>query len=89
VLVALALIWLVLSWFLDSPRYLSTLTVELADIQTHPNVWSQQLLELQGIEEVVILKNQGIAYVKIDTKTMTDDERQKLSSLLNQPVAFS
>lgn len=89
VLVVLALIWLALSWFLDSPRYLSTLTVELADIQTHPNVWSRQLLELQGIEEVVILKNQGIAYVKIDTKTMTDDERQKLSSLLNQPVAFS
>lgn len=89
VLVALALIWLALSWFLDSPRYLSTLTVELADIQTHPNVWSRQLLELQGIEEVVILKNQGIAYVKIDTKTMTGDERQKLSSLLNQPVAFS
>lgn len=89
VLVALALIWLALSWFLDSPRYLSTLTVQLADIQTHPNVWSRQLLELQGIEEVVILKNQGIAYVKIDTKTMTDDERQKLSSLLNQPVAFS
>lgn len=88
ILLALAVTWLVVSWFLESPRYLSTLTVELHTIQRDLPSWSNSVLEVDGVEEVVILENNGLAYVKIDQQNLDDNGRQKLSLLLNQVVAF-
>ena len=88
ILLALAVTWLVVSWFLESPRYLSTLTVELHTIQRDLPSWSSSVLDIDGVEEVVILENNGLAYVKIDQQNLDDNGRQKLSSLLNQVVAF-
>lgn len=88
-LLALAIIWLISSWFLQSPRQLTTLTVELP-LQPHDLTdWSSRILEVAGVEEVAILKVQGIAYIKIDPKQLSNEARQKLSLLLQQPVAFS
>ena len=89
ILVGFAVIWLGVSWFLESPRYLSTLTVDLPAESQNLNDWSTQLLEVQGVEEIAILKVQGIAYIKFDPKDLNDEARQKLSQLVNQPVAFS
>lgn len=46
------------------------------------------MLDIDGVEEVVIIENNGLAYVKIDQQNLDDNGRQKLSSLLNQVVAF-
>jgi predicted MFS family arabinose efflux permease len=89
ILVGLAAIWLIISWFLESPRYLSTLTVDLPLHRQNLTDWSNKILEVQGVEEIAILKVQGIAYIKIDPKDLNNEARQKLSLLLDQPVAFS
>lgn len=77
-LAVMAAIWAIITWFLESPRYLSTLTVKLpAVLETQS--WSHQILSITGVEEVVILQEQGIAYVKFDQKTISDESRQYLS----------
>ncbi len=88
ILLALALSWLFVSWFLESPRYLTTLTVELHTISRDLASWSNSVLAVEGVEEVVVLQNDGLAYIKVDQENLDDDARQKLSSLLNQAVAF-
>ena len=88
ILLILAFAWLVTTWFLESPRYLSTLTVELKSIQYEISSWSSSVLDIDGVEEVVLLEKDGFAYVKVDPNSLDDDARQKLSLLLNQAVAF-
>lgn len=87
ILALIALLWLLVSWSLTSPRYLSTLTVKLP-FGHDAAAWSDQLLLINGIEEVVILKEQQLAYLKIDDSVLDDIERQKLSRLADEAVAF-
>lgn len=87
ILAAVGLIWLLTSWYMDSPRYLSTLTVKLPQ-QHDVMAWSEQLLTIEGVEEVVILRDQHMAYLKVDTSMLGDVERQKLSQMSAEVVAF-
>lgn len=87
ILAAVGLAWLLVSWFMDSPRYLSTLTLKLPQ-QHDVKVWSEQLLAIEGVEEVVILRDRHMAYLKVDTTALGDLERQKLSQLSGEVVAF-
>jgi predicted MFS family arabinose efflux permease len=77
-LAVIAGIWVVVSWFLQSPRYLSTITVKLPN-NTDTQSWSYDVLSMSGVEEVVVLKEQGIAYIKIDQQAIDDESRQHLS----------
>lgn len=87
ILAIVGLLWLIVSLFMDSPRYLSTLTVKLPQ-QHDIAVWSEQLLTVNGVEEVVILRDQQVAYLKVDNNVLGDVERQKLSQLSAEVVAF-
>ena len=87
ILAGVGVIWLITSWFMDSPRYLSTLTVKLP-LQHDVTAWSEQLLTVNGVEEVVILRDQQKAYLKVDTQVLGDAERQKLSQMSAEIVAF-
>lgn len=87
ILAGVGVIWLITSWFMDSPRYLSTLTVKLP-LQHDMAAWSEQLLTVNGVEEVVILRDQQMAYLKVDTQVLGDVERQKLSQMSAEIVAF-
>lgn len=77
-LALIAGIWALITWFLESPRYLSTMTIKLPlDVDTQS--WSYEMLSIQGVEEVVVLKEQGIAYIKVDQHVINDESRQHLS----------
>jgi predicted MFS family arabinose efflux permease len=80
ILAGLAALWLMVSLNMDSPRYLTTLTVKLPESELLTR-WSQQLLTIHGVEEVVMLKEQGIAYLKVDQQVLSEDARQELSLL--------
>lgn len=92
ILLGLSLVWLVMSWFLQTPRYLSTLTVNLPDLQANWQdnwtAWSKTILAIEGVEEVVLFKKNGLAYVKVDAENLDEEARQILSSLVGQTVAF-
>jgi len=100
ILAAVALLWLVVALKLLSPPYLSSLAVRLPE---HPvteeagsqqtmshtmNDWVVALLDVDGVEDVVILLDQRVAYLKIDKTKMNDEVRHHLQTLLGQPLAI-
>ena len=92
VLTVLSLLWLWVAQGLRSPPYLSSLAVRLPagieSITTQEQALMQRLLAVRGVEDVVILLEQQIAYLKIDKRVLGEDERHQLSQILEYPVVF-
>lgn len=84
-LTVIALFWLMMSWQLSQPRYLSSLVLTLPKVK-NLNDWTDELLSIQGVEEVVTMSQQNVAYVKIDKKQINEAERHKLTHLLGQEL---
>ncbi len=87
VLAAIAIIWLLLSLGLTQPRYLSSIVLPLPADQI-ADEWASQLLKFRGIEEVVIMSDQQVAYVKLDKRQIDDAVRQDLSQLMGKDLAI-
>ncbi len=67
------------------PPYLSSTTVTIPkniDIQQ----WSQQMLAIHGVDELVVMAKEQVAYLKLDKTQLTDDAKQQLSSLAQSPL---
>lgn len=87
VLAAIAIIWLLLSLGLTQPRYLSSIVLPLPADQI-ADEWASKLLKFRGIEEVVIMSDQQVAYVKLDKRQIDDTVRQDLSQLMGKDLAI-
>lgn len=88
ILAAVACVWLIVASKLISPPYLSSLAVRLPDDSAHPhsrNEWVTDLLKVEGVEDVVVLLEQHVAYLKIDKKKMNVLTQAQLSVLLGEP----
>lgn len=86
-LTLLAMVWLLLTFTLKQPRYLSSLVVTLPETKQIEQ-WASILLEIHGIEEVVVMSEKQVAYLKLDKQLLTEDARQKLSLLLGRELAI-
>lgn len=67
------------------PPYLSSTTVTIPkniDIQD----WSRQMLAIQGVDELVVMAKEQVAYLKLDKTQLTDNSRQELSHLAQSPL---
>ena len=49
---------------------------------------TSQLLAIRGIEEVVVMSDQQVAYVKVDKQQIDDAARQQLTHLFGKEVAI-
>ena len=87
ILTAVAIIWLFISFGLAQPRYLSSLVLSLPE-NRQTDEWTSQLLSIHGIEEVVVMPEQQVAYVKVDKQQINDAARQHLTHLLGKEVAI-
>jgi predicted MFS family arabinose efflux permease len=87
ILTAVALLWLLISFGLAQPRYLSSLVLALPESK-QTDEWTSQLLAIRGIEEVVVMPDQQFAYVKIDKQQLNETARQDLTQLLGKEVAI-
>ena len=87
ILTAIAIIWLLISFGLAQPRYLSSIVLSLPTGKK-TDEWTSQLLAIRGIEEVVVMQEQQVAYIKIDKKLIDDNVRQDLAHLLGKEVAI-
>lgn len=87
ILATIAVIWLGISFRLSQPRYLSSLVFRLPETKT-ADEWSSQLLAIRGIEEVVVMPEQQVAYVKVDKQQIDDVARQHLTQLIGKEVAI-
>jgi len=67
------------------PPYLSSTTVTIPkniDIQD----WSRQILAVDGVDELVVMAKEQVAYLKLDKTQLTDTSRQALSHLAQSPL---
>lgn len=87
ILSGIAIVWLLISFSLTQPRYLSSLVLPLPESK-QTDEWTSQLLAIRGIEEVVVIPDQQFAYVKIDKQLIDDAARQDLTRLLGKEVAI-
>lgn len=87
ILTEIAVVWCLVSFGLSQPRYLSSLVLSLPKDQ-HNIEWTTQLLAIHGIEEVVVMAEQEVAYVKLDKKQLDDESRNKLVQLLGRDVVI-
>lgn len=87
ILTAIAIIWLLVSFGLAQPRYLSSLVLRLPESR-ETDEWTSQLLAIRGIEEVVVMSDQQVAYVKVDKQHIDDAARQQLTHLFGKEVAI-
>ena len=87
ILTAIAVVWLLISFGLVQPRYLSSLVIRLPESK-QTDEWTSQLLAIRGIEEVVVMPDQQLAYIKVDKQQIDDAARQDLTHLLGKEVAI-
>lgn len=87
ILAGIAVLWLLISFSLAQPRYLSSLVLALPETK-QTDEWTSQLLAIRGIEEVVVMSDQQFAYVKIDKQLIDEAARQDLTQLLGKEVAI-
>ena len=67
------------------PPYLSSTTVTIpedVDIQD----WSQQMMAVSGVDELVVMAKEQVAYLKLDKTKLTDISRQQLLNLAQSPL---
>lgn len=76
----LAVVWLLLSCTMQEPPYLASLRLALGSNQILPENARQQLLQQNGISQVLIVPEEHSIYIKIDSKVTS---RQQLEAFIN------
>lgn len=87
ILAGIALIWTLVSFGLQQPRYLTSVILRLPEGK-QTDEWTSQLLAIHGIEEVVVMLDQQVAYVKLDKKQLDESARQHLTHLLGKELVI-
>ena len=87
ILAGIAMIWLLISFGLAQPRYLSSIVLPLPELK-QTDEWTSKLLAIRGIEEVVVMPEQQVAYIKVDKQRIDDAGRQDLTHLIGKEVAI-
>ncbi|MCU4377279.1 MFS transporter [Acinetobacter haemolyticus] len=87
VLTVIAILWLLISFRLAQPRYLTSVVLALPEMQ-ETDEWTSKLLAIRGIEEVVVMPEQQVAYIKVDKQCLDDVGRQDLTHLIGKEVAI-
>lgn len=93
ILAGLSLLWLLIVIRLGSPPYLSSLSIRLpeeslTESNIHINDWADCLLAVDGVEDIVILLDEHVAYLKVDKRKLTGSARQQLCDLTQQELVF-
>lgn len=85
----IAVVAVVALWHVGSPPYLTSLTVTLPRLSDDEFAdWQQSVHVIAGVEDMVVLADEGVAYLKIDKAQFTAATRQSLSQLIQQPLDF-
>lgn len=81
ILAVLTIIWILLALFMQTPRFLQSMMVNIPQCDSQQA--SQLLTKLQmiiGVEEAVILAQEGVVYLKVDKTTLNEQDLQKALS---------
>jgi MFS family permease len=75
-----AVIWLLLALRMKAPRYLSSLLVNVGALPGAEDASSltNHLLGVPGVEEAVVIADDGVAYLKVEKEKLDRDMLQHL-----------
>jgi predicted MFS family arabinose efflux permease len=79
-----ALSWLVLSISMKPPRYWANLLISLEKIsEQQANDFVAKMLEINGVEDITLHYDEGVAYLKVDNQQL---DREQLQTLITHYV---
>jgi MFS family permease len=83
--ITLTLVWLILASFMKIPRYLVTELIQLSPVQlSHWGTIACKLELIPGIREITFVKEDGIAYLKMERNTKTNLDFIRLKEQLSK-----
>ncbi|MCC6134420.1 MAG: MFS transporter [Candidatus Contendobacter sp.] len=74
-----ALAWLLVAWTMQNPRYLSSYLLNvgvLDEVEAH--LLALRLREAPGVAEAVVVAAEGVAYLKVDRRTLDEAALQEI-----------
>lgn len=74
---ALAGVWWVIAWFMQPPKFLTSVWIPVA--RENMQTAEPRLTQVPGVEEVVIIKEEGAAYLKVDARLFDRSAVEHLS----------
>lgn len=76
-----ALIWFLIAVTMDNPRYVSSylLNVEVRDARDADSL-KERLQQVPGVVEAVVVPEDGVAYLKVDSKTLDKEGLERFSA---------
>ncbi len=82
---SITLIWSVIALTMKSPRYLSTFVVKLTSVKTADIAHiSAELTMIQGVAEVVVIPEDGAAYLKVELHALDKVKLKEFSNRYSQ-----
>jgi predicted MFS family arabinose efflux permease len=70
-LALLMMVWLILALFMQKPRFLQSMMINIPLCDQHQTAQLMSKLQnIMGVEEAVILAQEGIVYLKVDNKIL-------------------
>ena len=71
--------WLILSFSMKPPRYWANLLISLEKIsEQKANEFVTEMLKINGVEEITLHYDEGVAYLKVDNQQLDKDQLQSL-----------
>lgn len=80
ILAVVMIIALILIFPIHQPPYLTSTTLSIPQ-NTDIATWSQRIMDIEGVDDIVIMASEQVAYLKLDKQRLTDVTRQQLSQL--------
>ena len=78
------LIWFLVAFSMKTPVSYKTITVSLGQVNTgRAPDYATRLLGLRGVADVVVVAEEGLAYLQIDRATFEEKDLKDLCSQLN------
>lgn len=78
--IGVLLVWLYLASTMRSPRYLSSYLLRVGSIDAaQARELSNELTAVQGVAEAVVLVEDGMAYLKVDSKALDEDALRRFT----------
>jgi predicted MFS family arabinose efflux permease len=75
------LLWMAVSASMKNPRYLSSYLINVGALTSeHANTMVEELTRVRGVAEVVIVPEDGVAYLKVDRRDLDEKRLREFSS---------
>lgn len=75
------LIWLMVGMGMKNPLYLSSYLLKVGQLSTgHAQTMVQELTQVRGVVEAVVIPEDGVAYLKVDRKILDENRLREISA---------